>query len=177
MQVLGEQATLCTCGRELLDSLGGEAALRALLQSGSTNNSIAASVAAFEHEGSNEEGSSSAGGRVVEHSYRGKQYYAVRVGDSREESGLEEWAMVGYHGGDLWCLFCPSGRQRGCIHVEMARSAGAAGASATGSVGGSSPWLDAATFEERLKEALDLETGTYILECKSRLPLKGAHPR
>jgi hypothetical protein len=172
LQVLGEQATLCTCGRELLNSLGGEAALRALFQSGSTTSSIAASVAAFEHDGSDEEGSSTAGGSVVEHTYRGKPYYVVRVGDSREESGLAEWAVVGYHGGDLWCLFCPSGRQRGCFHVEMARSAGAAGASATGSASGSSPWLDAATFEERLSEALDLETGTYILKCKSRVPLK-----
>lgn len=122
LQVMGTQATLCTCGSELLDSLGGEPALRTLFRSGSTTTCIAASMAAFEGDG--EEGSSTAGGSVVAHTYREKQYYAVRAGESREESGLAEWAMVGYHGGDLWCLFCPSGRQRGCIHVEMARSGG-----------------------------------------------------
>lgn len=172
LQVLGDAATLCTCGRELLGALGGEAALRALLCSACNDNNIAAPVDAYGGDGSDEEGSNTAGGSVTAHAYRGKQYFAVRIGDSLAGlagSSLSQRAVVGYHGGDLWCLFCPSGRQRGCVHVQMVQASGEAGSNRSGS---GIPWLDASTAEQRLQEALDLAIDKYIITCQSRLPLK-----
>lgn len=145
---------------------------RALLCSACNDNNIAAPVDAYGGDGSDEEGSNTAGGSVRAHAYRGKQYFAVRIGDSLAGlagSSLSQRAVVGYHGGDLWCLFCPSGRQRGCVHVQMVQASGEAGSNRSGS---GIPWLDASTAEQRLQEALDLAIDKYIITCQSRLPLK-----
>lgn len=170
--------TLCSCAKELLAALGGEERLRDLLSAGGSSTATVVGYGGSD-DGGGSDSEAGASGRVVPHTYNGKQYYAVQVTDgvhAGKGSCMAQRAVVGYHGGDLWCLFCPSGRQRGCDHVQLVQASGEMAGSSGSGTGSSSPWLDIHTAEQRLQEALDLDTGRYKRVCLSSLPLP-KHPR
>ena len=103
-------------------------------------------------------------GSVVPYSYNGEEYFAVPPEPVCGKPSL--WALVSFHGQDLFCRACS--RPRGCEHVLAVRESGQRGLSAERASG---PWLGAEKFEERLEEALDLETGDFKLYCLSRARL------
>lgn len=101
------------------------------------------------------------------YSYRGEKYFVVSPEPACGKPSL--WAIVGFHGQQPFCRTCS--RPRNCDHVQLVRSAGEGG-----EVSACSPWLGTAAFEERLQQALDLDSGNYKLYCLSREALP-THPR